>query len=94
MAGVIALITTTAGFAAIVSGSLVVADDARATANNILAHESLYRLAIAGDVIASLYIAYTLLLYNLFRQVNRSPLLTRRVLQPRGIRHWDSQHRL
>ena len=68
----IALITTTAGFAAIVSGSLVVADDARATANNILAHESLYRLAIAGDVIASLYIAYTLLLYNLFKPVDRS----------------------
>jgi hypothetical protein len=29
-------------------------------------------LAFAGDVIAILYIAYTLLLYNLFRPVNRS----------------------
>ena len=72
MAGVIALITTTAGFAAIVSGSLVVSDDAGATAHNILAHELLFRLAVAGDVIATLYVAYTLLLYNLFRPVNRS----------------------
>jgi len=72
MAGVIDWITTTAGFAAIVSGNLVVYGDAAATAHNILAHELLFRLAVAGDVIATLYIAYTLLLYNLFRPVNRS----------------------
>jgi hypothetical protein len=72
MAGVIAWITTTSGFAAIVSGSLVVPDDAAATAHNILAHETLFRLAVAGDVLALLYIAYTLLLYNLFKPVNRS----------------------
>ncbi len=72
MAGVIALITTTSGFAAIVSGSLVVPDDAAATAHNILAHEQLFRLAVAGDLVAALYIAYTLLLYNLFRPVSRS----------------------
>jgi len=72
MAGVIAWITTTAGFAAIVSGNLVVYGDAAATAHNILAHELLFRLAFAGEVIATLYIAYTLLLYNLFRPVNRS----------------------
>jgi len=72
MAGVIAWITTTAGFAAIVSGNLVVYGDAAATAHNILAHELLYRLACAGEVISTLYIAYTLLLYNLFRPVNRS----------------------
>jgi hypothetical protein len=72
MAGVIGWITTTAGFAAIVRGKLVVYGDAAATAHNILAHELLFRLAFAGDVIATLYIAYTLLLYNLFRPVNRS----------------------
>src|SRR5690348_11229609 len=72
MAGVIAWITTTSGFAAIVSGGLVVYDDAAATAHNILAHETLFRLAVAGDVIATLYIVYTLLLYNLFKPVNRS----------------------
>ena len=72
MAGVIALITTTAGFAAIITGNLVVYGDAAATAHNILAHELLFRLAFAGEVISTLYIAYTLLLYNLFRPVNRS----------------------
>jgi len=72
MAGVIAWITITAGFAEIVRGRLVVYGDAAATAHNILAHEMLYRLALVGDVIALLYIVYTLLLYNLFRPVNRS----------------------
>jgi hypothetical protein len=72
LAGVIALITTTSGFAAIVTGGLIVNNDAAATAQNILAHETVVRLAVAGDVVAALYIAYTLLLYNLFKPVNRS----------------------
>lgn len=71
LAGVIALITTTAGFAAIVSGSLVVPDNAAATAHNIVANEQLFRFAIAGDVVALLYIVYTVLLYNVFRPVSR-----------------------
>jgi len=70
MAGVIALITTTSGFAAFVRGSLIVYGDAAATAHNILAHELLFRLAFIGDVIAFLYILYTLLLYNLFKPVD------------------------
>jgi len=72
MAGVIALITTTSGFAVFVRGKLFNLGDAAATAQNILAHESLFRLAIVGDLIALLYIAYTLLLYNIFKPVNRS----------------------
>ena len=72
MAGVIACITTTSGFAAIARGRLIVYGDAAATAHNILAHELFFRLAFAGDIIAILYVAYTLLLYNLFRPVNRS----------------------
>jgi hypothetical protein len=72
IAGLIALMTTTAGFALLVRGRLVVYGDAAATAHNILAHELLFRLGFVGDVIALLYIAYTLLLYNLFRPVNRS----------------------
>jgi len=43
-----------------------------ATAHNILANEPLYRLAVVGDVISVLYIAYTLLLYYLLRPVNRN----------------------
>jgi hypothetical protein len=72
MAGVIALITTTSGFTAIVVGGLVVDSDAAATAHNILAHEMLFRLAVAGSVISLLYIAFTLLLYNLFIPVSRN----------------------
>lgn len=72
MAGVIAWITTTAGFAAIVRGRLVVPGDAAATAHNIVTHELLFRLAFVGDIVSILYIAYTLLLYNLFKPVNKS----------------------
>ena len=72
MAGLVAWITATAGFAAIVIGNLVVNDNAAATAHNILANEPLYRLAVVGDVISVLYIVYTLLLYYLFRPVNRN----------------------
>jgi hypothetical protein len=72
MAGLVAWITTSSGFAAIVIGNLVVYNNAAATAHNILAQEPLYRLAVAGDVVSALYLVYTLLLYYLFRPVNRS----------------------
>jgi len=72
MAGAIAWITTTSGFAAVARGKMVVYGDAAATAHNILAHELLFRLAVVGDVIALLYVAYILLLYNLFKPVNRN----------------------
>jgi hypothetical protein len=71
-AGAIALITTTSGFSAIVVAGLVVPGDAAATARNLMGHELLYRFAVAGDLVALLYIAYTLLLYNLFRPVSRN----------------------
>jgi hypothetical protein len=85
MAGVIALITTTAGFAAIVIGNLVVNDNAATTAHNILANEPLYRLAVVGDVVSVLYIVYTLLLYYLFRPVNRSLALLAALFSLVGI---------
>ncbi len=72
MAGLVAVITTSAGFAAIVIGNLVDPNDATATAHNILANELLYRLAVVGDTIAVLYIVYTLIIYYLLRPVNRS----------------------
>jgi hypothetical protein len=71
MAGLVAWITTSAGFSLIVLGNLVVNDNAAATAHRILANEVLYRLAVVGDVISLLYIVYTFLLYKLFRPVNR-----------------------
>jgi Domain of unknown function (DUF4386) len=52
---------------------LVVSGDAEATANNILAHESLFRAGFAINLIATaLYIALTALFYELFKPVNRS----------------------
>jgi uncharacterized protein DUF4386 len=60
-------------FAGVVLGSLVVNGDAVATAHNILAHETLYRLAFAADLITvPCYIAVSALFYNLFKPVNRS----------------------
>jgi hypothetical protein len=52
---------------------LVVSGDAAATANNILAHDSLFRASFAINLIATaLYIAVTALFYDLFKPVNRS----------------------
>jgi hypothetical protein len=52
---------------------LVVSGDAAATANNILAHQPLFRLGLATGLIATaFYIAVTALFYDLFRPVNRS----------------------
>jgi hypothetical protein len=70
IAGLIAWITTSAGFSAFVFGNLVVYNDAVATAHHILANELLYRLVVVGDTIAALYIVYTLLLYILLRPVS------------------------
>ena len=51
---------------------LVVDGNAAATANNILAHQPLFRLGIATGLIATAcYVAVTALLYDLFEPVNR-----------------------
>jgi Domain of unknown function (DUF4386) len=52
---------------------IVVDGDAAATANNLLAHQSLFRLGLATGLISTaLYIAVTALFYGLFKPVNRS----------------------
>jgi len=52
---------------------IVESGDAAATANNILAHQPLFRLGLATGLIATaLYIALTALFYGLFKPVNRS----------------------
>jgi Domain of unknown function (DUF4386) len=74
-AGAFYLITIVMGvFAEVfVRGALIVRDDAAATAANILAHESLYRLGLVADLIMlACYIAVTLLFYGLFKSVSRS----------------------
>src|SRR5262249_39506599 len=72
MAGLVAWITTSAGFSLIVLGNLVVNDNAPATAHNIPANELFYRVAVVRGVLAPLFIVYTFLLYKLFRPVNRN----------------------
>jgi hypothetical protein len=56
-----------------VIAGLVVAGDAAATATNILAHETLFRVWFAAALLAvACHIAYTVLLYELFKPVNRT----------------------
>jgi uncharacterized protein DUF4386 len=63
----------TGGFALFAGGSLVVPGDAAATATNLLAHESLFRLGFAANLLQfACYIAVTGLFYDLFRPVDRS----------------------
>lgn len=58
---------------AFVRNRLVVSDNAAVTATNIVAHEPLFRLGFAADIIAfASYIVLTALLYELFNPVNRS----------------------
>jgi hypothetical protein len=74
IAGVFYLLTfVTGGLAVFARGGLVVNGDAAATATNILAHESLFRLGFAADLlVVACYIAVTALFYDLFKPVTRS----------------------
>jgi uncharacterized protein DUF4386 len=50
---------------------IIVSTDAAATANNIIAHASLYRAGFAVDLLANLiYVALTVLVFGFFRRVN------------------------
>ena len=63
----------TGAFAMIIGGRFVVNGDAAATAANILAHESAFRLGMAGNLVASVcYLTATLLVYELLKPVNRT----------------------
>ena len=74
IAGALYLIVIVAGiFAEIfVRGRLLVAGDAAATAHNIMAHELLYRLGFAAELIALVCnIPLAVIFYDLFKVVNR-----------------------
>lgn len=60
-------------FAFVIRSPLIVRGDAAATATNILASESLFRLGFAADLIAGVcYMGVTVLLYDLLKPVSRS----------------------
>jgi len=60
-------------FPLIVSGRLVVPREAAATANNLLAHEALFRSGTAALLISTaFYVAATLFVYEVLKPVNRS----------------------
>jgi hypothetical protein len=55
-----------------VPGKLIVRGNATATADNILAHETMFRLAIFGDLIGQvIFICLAIALYRLLRDVSR-----------------------
>lgn len=65
------IVAGVAGF--IAAGPLIVANDATATAANILANESLYRLGFAFDLISGAsYLGATVFLYYVLKPVSRS----------------------
>jgi Domain of unknown function (DUF4386) len=67
------LYVSMAGLADFARRGLVVNGEAAATATNILAHEPLFRLGFAADLLAiACYIALTALFYDLFKPVNRT----------------------
>jgi uncharacterized protein DUF4386 len=73
-AGAFWLLTILASmFAFLVAGRFVVSGDAATTAANVLAHESLYRLGFVANLVATVcYLVATLLVYVLFKPVNRN----------------------
>ena len=73
-AGLLYLLTSIVGFFAMgyVPGKLIVDGNAAATASNILASETLFRLGIAGGLIGQAgFIFVALALYDLLKGVNR-----------------------
>ena len=73
-AGLLYLLTSIVGFFAMgyVPSKLIVHGNAAATANNILASETLFRLGIAGELIGQAgFIFVALALYDLLKGVNR-----------------------
>ncbi len=75
MAGVFYLLTSLTSVSSefFIPGRLVVHGNAGATANNILAHESLFRLGFAAGIISvACSIVMTALFYDLFKPVKRT----------------------
>lgn len=73
MAGVFYLLNGGTGFAYSVRSRLIVSADAAGTSANILAHERLFRMALAADLLGvAAYLVVTALLFELFKPVSRT----------------------
>jgi hypothetical protein len=91
MAGILYLLSMVTGIFGVlfVGGTLVVDGDAAATATNILAHETLFRLAFASFLVGVVcYVAVTALLYRLLQPVNRSLSLLAALFSLVGCAMW------
>src|SRR5579864_5507799 len=74
LAGLLYVLTSIVGFFAMgyVPGKVIVHGNAAATASNILAHETLFRFGIAGEIIGQAgFIFVALALYDLLKGVSR-----------------------
>jgi Domain of unknown function (DUF4386) len=74
LAGLLYVFTSIVGFFAMgyVPDKLIVHANAAATANNIVAHEMLFRFGIAGELVGQAgFIFVALALYDLLKEVNR-----------------------
>lgn len=77
IAGFFWLMTFITGSLALFGNRIVVANNATATAANILANESAYRLGIVTNLIAGLfYLAATVFVYDMLKPVHRNVSLT------------------
>ena len=67
------LVIVTAPVAMAIRNRLIVSGDASASADSLLTHEPLYRVAVAADIISSIcYLVVAALFYTLFKPVNRT----------------------
>ena len=67
------VVAVTGGFSMLYVPSLIVPGDVAATANNLVAHESLFRLGIVSGLTCQVvFVFLALALYQLFREVNRT----------------------
>jgi hypothetical protein len=82
-AGLLYVIASIPGIFALlyVPSKLIVQGNATATANNIAAHETLFRLGIAADLVGqAIFIFVALVLYDLLRAVNQRHALSMLIL--------------
>jgi hypothetical protein len=67
------ILAVTGGFSMLYVPSLIVPGDAAATANNIVAYESLFRLGVVSGLICQVvFVFLVLVLYQLFKGVNNT----------------------